>query len=283
MKTFVYPLVVIVWWGVSGCKDLGDGDATRNGIDARLLGNWYRFDTLSRTTPGPRLVMDGMQIRSDRTIAPLGIEFSTGNVSLIEGGDLKQILVASEGLLVLQFFAPPDLATDTLMYTFAGNALVLRDRFLQRQLVYHRTALGSRLTAPVQVTVRVDLDGMPVQSPPVAAIVPAYISKLGASQLQFSSAVPDGWITITIDDFAGIGTYAIGPRKAALVLSAGDVVINLPNDTSFPGWVTIDRYDETANQCTGRFEFTARQQLLPGDPPFVRNLRNGVFSVPLYR
>lgn len=282
MKTFVYPLVVMLLWGISGCKDLGEGDATRYGIDARLLGNWYRFDTLSLTSPGPRLVLDAMQIRSDMTIAPLGIEFSTGNVALVERGELKQMLAASGGLLVVTHVAHPDIVTDSLMYAFTGNALVLTDRFATRRFVYHRTVLGSRLTDPVQVTVRVDLDGAPVQSPQVATIVPAYVGK-AASRLQFSSTFPAGWVTITIDDFAGTGTYTIGPSKAALKLFAGDVVITLPNDTSFPGTITIDTFDEVTNRCAGRFEFTAQLRLLPGDPPFVRHLRNGVFSVPLYR
>ncbi len=269
-------LLFLMLMGIAGCQDFGD----TYDVDPHLLGDWYRFDTLTVAQPSPRVAFNGMRINADRTIQPLGIEFETGRVALMEGDVIRHILNGTRGLLVVQYFAPPDLATDSMSYAFANETLVLSHRYTRS--AYSRTRLGSVLARPEHVIVTLTIDGVRTESPRIGRVIPAYVSKLPGTRIQLFSVIPDGSLTIEVDDFNGAGTYPIAPGKGVLRLFSGDVVFTLSADSLSSGTIHIDQYDEVAGRCSGRFAFTARMWVPPNDPPIVRQLGDGYFAVPLY-
>lgn len=266
-------LFSLMFIGVAGCQDFGDA----YDVDPRLVGDWYRFDTLNLA---PGINLDGMHITPEGMIQPLGIELATGRLAVMEGEEVKHILLAKDGLLVVQHVAPPDIATDSLRYLVAYNRLVLSDTY--RSIVYRRSQLGSVVTHPEEVILSVGINDTPVQSPRVWPRVPAFVRRLSASAVQLCADIPGGQIRIEVEPFSGAGSYSIGAGKGVLSWWLGDVALQLRTDSLSTGTIHIDLYDEVARRCSGRFAFSARWQGLPSDPPIVRHLRDGYFSVPLY-
>lgn len=279
MKTTVSKIVILILFVFVACKDEGRLGPVYD-VDPRLLGDWYYFDTLGLAQPSPKIALRGMRINADKTIQPLGIEFSTGRLALIENGHVKYVLHANEGLLVVQYFAPPGIATDSLYYTFGGNTLILTQRYFSS--IYQRTSLGSYLATPEQTTMVVAVDSALVRSPSVGTVVPVYVSRLQTSQLQFNAVIPNGVLRIDINSFGGVGNYAIGAGNGVLMLIDGDVAFLLTTDSLSTGTIDIDQYDETSGRCSGRFAFTARLPVPPNDPQIIRRLSGGSFSAPLY-
>jgi hypothetical protein len=280
MKTIMSKFIILILLGFVGCKDEGKLGLEHD-VDPLLVGDWYYFDTLGLAQPSPKITLHGMRVNADKTIQPLGIEFSTGRLALIENGRMKYILHANEGLLVIQYFAPPDIATDSLYYAFGNSTLILTQRYFTS--IYQRTNLGSYLATPEQTTMVVTIDSTVVRSPSVGTAVPVYVSRLQASRLQFNAVIPNGVLKVDIDSFAGVGNYAIGAGKGTLLLIDGDVAFYLTTDSLSAGTIEIDQYDEVSGHCSGRFAFTARLPVPPNDPQIIRRLSGGSFSAPLYR
>ncbi len=280
MKTSKSIFVILILIGFIACKDEGRLGPQYD-VDPRLVGDWYNFDTLGLAQPSPKIALRGMHINTDKTIQPLGIEFSTGRLALIESGNVKHILHANEGLLVVQYFAPPDIATDSLYYAFESNTLILTQRYFSN--TYQRTSLGAYLATPEQTTMVVTIDSALVRSPTVSTVVPVYVSRLQSSQLQLNAVIPNGVLKINIDSFGGVGNYAIGAGNGVLMLFSGDVGFYLTTDSLSAGTIDIDQYDEATGRCSGRFAFTVQLPVPPNDPQIIRRLSGGSFSAPLYR
>jgi hypothetical protein len=221
-----------------------------------------------------------MRITAEKTIRPLGLEFPTGRLALMESNELKYILHAKDGLLVVQYFAPPDITIDSLRYTFQNNTLVLTDRYSSQ--TYRPIMVGSQLTEPIQAVMNVTIDSTRVRSLRVAPVVPVYLSKLHPSHLQFHAVIPDGSVRIDLQGFTGVGSYALGPGDGLLMLIDGDVVFTFTTDSLATGIMSIDEYDEATSRCAGRFAFTVRTPG-PHGPPITRQLSEGSFSAPVYR
>lgn len=278
MKTRLFCIVIML--SFAACKDEGRVDHAYD-VDPRLVGDWYDLDTLALAQPSPRFVLRGMRISAERTIQPLGIEFSTGRLALMETDQPKHILHANGGLLVVQYVAFPDIGIDTLHYAAQHNTLVLTDRYSTQ--IYRRISVGSQITEPLQAIMDVTIDSVRVRTPRVAAVVPVYVSRLQPSHLQFQAAIPNGFLRIDIRGFSGVGSYAIGPGDGVLMLFSGDVAFMFATDSSSPGTMSIEEYNEATNHCAGRFAFSARLPVPPHDPPIIRRLTDGSFSAPVYR
>jgi hypothetical protein len=255
-----------------GCKDEGN---LSNEVDSQLLGEWYYLDTMNISYPAPTVSFRGMRINADKTIHPLGVETANGKVALIENAPTKELLVGNGGVLVIRYFSAPDISQDTSNYRFEGDRLILSGKYTTS--TYHRTHLGSMFNAPTQSELRFTMDSVEFRSPNVAAILPAFVSRVSSSVLRLDATVPNGWITIQMDAFNGPGTYQIGTNKGILTIFSGDVVFSLTTDSVATGTIAIDQYDEGSQRCSGRFGLTVRRGTM------VRQLRDGTFSVPVYR
>ncbi|MBI5475059.1 MAG: hypothetical protein HY961_22170 [Ignavibacteriae bacterium] len=279
MKALTNRFVILLLLAFLACKDEGSV-VTQYDVDARLVGDWFSLDTLGLGQPSPKIALRGMRINATKIIQQLGIEFSTGRLALIDDGQTKQIVHADDGLLVVQYFAPPDMATDSIRYSFGTNTLVLAQN--HSTTIYKRTSVGSQVANPEQATMSVIIDSVLVRSPSVAAVIPVYVTRWQSTRLQLRSIIPDGTLLIEVDHFVGTGSYTIGAGKGTLMFIDGDVAIRFATDSLSAGTIDIDQYDETAGRCTGRFAFTARLPLPPNYPPNIRRLASGSFSAPLF-
>ncbi|MEK9137644.1 MAG: hypothetical protein AAB393_11020, partial [Bacteroidota bacterium] len=204
-----------------------------------------------------------------------------GRVAVIEEAFPKKLVRANNGVMILQYVAAPGILVDTMQYTVGPDLLILTGRYAST--TYHRTQIGSAITNPIQSILTVNIDSAGVQNPRVAAFPSAYVSKLTESAFKLHSRISGGWITVDVDSFRGTGTYTIAPNKGTYTQWLGDVGLTLRTDSLSLGTIAIDQYNEGTRRCAGRFEFTARLHIRPGDPQIIRRLSNGVFSAPVYR
>jgi hypothetical protein len=267
---FVLPFLL-------GCEDEGNLPE----VDPQLVGDWYYVNTVLVGGPSPNITFHGMHIAANKTIQSLGIEIGTGKAALMEDMYPKELLQATAGVLIVQSFAPPDFRVDTSLYRVDQNILTLTGRYTSS--LYSRTQLGTILGTPIQSTLSVMIDSTEFRSPSVASYPPAFVSRTSNSLLWLYAEIPGGWITIGVDNFAGTGSYLVGTHKGSYTQILGDVRVTFFSDSSSTNTITIDQYNEASKQCSGRFGFTVEHYTPSGDPPLVRWLHDGVFSVPVYR
>jgi hypothetical protein len=255
-----------------GCKDEGNPS---NEVDPQLLGEWYYLDTMAISYPAPTISFRGMRINEDKTIHVLGIETATGKVALIENAPTKELLMGNGGVLVIRYVAAPGMFLDTSNYRVQGDRLILTGRYTN--IAYRRTHLGSMFNTPTRSELGFTMDSIEFRSPNVAALLPAFVSRISSSVLRLDASIPNGWITIDIEPFNGLGTYQIGANKGTLTQFSGDVVFSLTTDSLATGTISVDQYDEVSHRCSGEFGLTV------GRGTMVRQLRDGTFSVPVYQ
>ena len=280
MNMVMFSLVVLTMSTIVGCEDAGTPVSESSDIDPQLFGAWYYLDTLSSAFPRPATAFYGMLITGSDTIRSLGIDIASGRVALLEERPARRLLYAPRGVVVIESDAPGGTIADTMQYRMDRDVLTLTDRY--RSTVYHRTQLGSTFCRPVLSVFTVNIDTVSIHNPTVAAYPSAYVSVLSARALRLLSYVPNGWITIDIGEFSGVGTYAIGPNDGTYMQWLGDYGRSFGTDSLSSGTITIDRYDAAMEHCSGGFAFTARRRGLPGDPVVLHRLSDGVFSVPVY-
>lgn len=256
------------------CNDAGISPAESGKVAPGLVGEWYYLDTMRLPFPSPSIAFSGIQIVQGDTIMPLGIETATGRVALKPEEFPRILLQANGGILVWQVFAPPDLRIDTLRYAVEPDRLTLTDRY--RSTTYYRTRIGVALMNPVQSAFEVEIDGRAERNPNVAAYPSAYVAKPSALNFQLHVLLDNGSVFIEVDNFHGVGEYSIQAEKGRYAEWYGDVVSTF---LSREGTIIVERYDEGNNQCSGRFHMTVTHPTLR----VVHELRNGLFTVPVYR
>jgi len=248
-------------------------------VDPQLVGVWYHIDSVAHAFPSPPVSFEGMEIGSDKTIRSAGIETATGKVALLEGPPMIKLLQANDGLLIIQYQYPPVFMTWSTHYRVEGRSLILDDWY---PYVRNRTRLGFVVARPIQSTLSVMIDSVTCQSPRVSPAPPAYVSKISQSAIRLYADLPHRYMTVDIDSFVGPGTYSIGPNEGNLYEVADDYTFLLATDSLSTGTIVIEEYDEVSNRCSGRFEFVVHKIIGP-QTELLKSLRNGTFSVPIYR
>ena len=250
-------------------------------VDSLLIGEWYYLDTTSVLYPSPTIVFEGMQIAHSDTVRPLGIETETGKVGFIENPTTIILRRASNGVIIMHWYTT-GIVTDSMQYIVQADTLILI-RPGHWLTIFSRTGIDSALAPPIHSDLIVTIDSTIIHNPRVVRSPSAFLSKISASQVKLKSFIPEGWLTVDLDGFMGVGTYDIGPNQGQYTIWMGDVALTLLTDSSATGTITFNEFDETSNRCSGTFSYTARFRSLPSDPYFVRTLTGGSFSLPIYR
>lgn len=252
-------------------------------VDHRLFGEWYRVDVSPMSFPGPESVYRGWSISADGSMRPVGIEGSSGKIGLIETKYAAQIHYAKNGLMVVDYWAHPNLVVDSVKYSIEGGKLILDGSFIEG--AFNKTHEGAVATSPAPSMVSVAVDGVFAENLSIANRVPsAFISKISGTELRLRSEMDGQRMVIYIKQYNGPGAYVIGKNDAAHMRFGTDW-LEPPNytDADSSGIIIIDDCDLTALRCLGNFEFTTGLLASQEDPHIVRHLTEGIFDVPVFQ
>ena len=276
---FVYSFLFLFLIG--SCTKDDNPVLSNDEVDSKLVGEWYLLDSLFNTIPAPTFSLHGMQITSDKKINSLGIEINTGKIKIFDNHRFSSLIKANEGKLVIKYFAPPGIATDTMNYKIDNNNLIVWNQYYST--IYTKTELGFQLFNPTNCNLSVKIDSISNENLKVYYNPSGYISKVTQSELKLISFIKGYEINISINDFIGTGTYEIPYKKGELIYFGGDYILTYYSDSLLVGSITIDLYDETNNVCSGTFNFNATFFEPYVNQTFIYELEEGIFSVPIYK
>ena len=276
MKVVAIIAGILVLLGRMGCKHQEMLWRPTEDVDPKIIGDWYTFDTMAVSHPSPNIACEGMRIAQTGTITSLGIETETGRVVSLDGLT-KTLLRAKEGVLIMEYLAPPIPVVDTMHYDVESSSLTLTRN--QRSINYYRTRVGAKVTELIHSTLTVDIDGVLRHNTGVGVLPLTYFSTPNEHSFILQAHVTGASITIEVDSFHGIGTYNIKPNRGIFRYDGvGDVMgFTFETDSLSDGTITIGEYDRQASCCSGTFEFTGRFS------DETVKLRKGQFSVPVYK
>ena len=260
---------------LSNCSDPVSPDE----VDARLTGEWYFIYNNNSPNPSPETTFTGIQINSDKTINSLGIETNTGKVAVIKYSS-KKIIKANERELIWEYLLGGiGLSTISYNYGFENEKLILSNE--SGSLTYTKTKLGAQLIEPVTCNLSFEKDSIFYENEKISAYPSAYAGKISTSDFFLLNAEMDhAFLRIGINNFNGIGSYAIQYDKFEFGEFHSDVGIILVPDSLSKGEIIITQYDEVNRMCSGTFYFNAA---FPDDPDSVATVfKEGIFTVPIY-
>lgn len=279
-KLHFFNAFLILFLLVSCTKDYNPV-LSKDEVDSKLVGEWYLLDSLSNTIPAPSFSFYGMQITSDKKINSLGVEINTGKIKIFDNHRYSSLLKANEGKLVIEYFAPPGMTTDTMNYKIENNKLIVWNQYYSN--IYTKTELNFQLFNPTDCNLSVNVDSISNENLKVYYNPSGYISKVTESELKLISFIKGYEINISIDSFNGTGTYEIPYKKGELIYFGGDYISIYYSDSLLVGSITIDQYDESNNVCSGTFNFNATFFEPYINQTFIYELEKGTFSVPIYK
>ncbi len=265
----------------SGCQS--PLDVIETDIDPRLIGEWYKVDVSPMAFPGPESVYSGWSIAADGSMHPLGVEGSTGEITLIETQYISEIQHTSDGVMIVEHRAHPILTIDSVEYRIRDEELILQGEFIRG--TYRKTKEGRKVASPVASYLNVTIDGSETENIEITNRVPsAYISKLSGTRLRLRAEMAWQRISIAIDNFEGRGTYIIGKEQGSYSAFGTDWLgVAELTDADSSGTITIDNCDMTVLRCSGSFEFVMRKHVSEYNQNSARHLTDGMFDVPIYR
>lgn len=274
-------LIIVLALGMVGCEKNSNPVSANSDIDARLVGEWLIKDSLSIGYPAPQHAFHGLQITQDKTISELGIEIRSGKVAAFNTAKFRSLIKANDGMLVVEVFAPPDLAIDTMYYDIQGEELLISDGY--REKIYKRTKSGSQVTDPVSFDFSVLIDSVYFRSVEVYPYPASFASRISSADLFITALIPRAHLTIEINDFNGIGNYEIPFGKGRLIIDGGDYIVDFISDSISTGTIAIDHYDEIENTCSGSFSFDVILNPSFHGGSEHKKLEGGNFSLPVYK
>lgn len=269
-----------------GCEKNKTPLSVTSDFDTRLVGEWMLTDSLSTNYPTPSITFYGIQITQDKNISELGIETRTGKVDTLNFSRYLELIKANDGVILVLVPMPPGAGIDTMHYGVKEKELFVSDRYGER--TYERTKLGSQLTDPLSFEFTLMIDSTNFNGLEVYPYPACFASRISSTDL-LVTALLFKWgpleirIEIEISDFIGVGTYQIPFGKGKLIDNEGDYILTYLADSTNIGTISITNYSEIENICAGIFSFDAVLLDYNGGVVSRKKLREGRFSLPIYK
>jgi hypothetical protein len=266
---------------ISNCSD----PVSYSEIDNRLIGEWYLIDTLHNSYPSPNLSFFGIQFNIDNDVKLLGIETSTGRVSIWKD-NYKTLISAKRGILILQYFLNGiGMTTDTSNYSFENDKLIIKSN--HGNTIFKRTGLGVQIFNPLTSNLSVKVDSVIFENDKISNYPSAFIAKYSPSKLLLNATMDSSLLNVNtnittlkiiITNFNGPGNYEILSENGIYFIYYLQFFLQYLSDSVSTGNITITEYNEINNICSGTFYFNAND----GGNGSIE-LKDGIFTVPIYR
>ncbi|MGE3802332.1 MAG: hypothetical protein AB7H80_15055 [Candidatus Kapaibacterium sp.] len=287
-RTQIVLTVLIFSLFAASCGSSTDPDDADNSVDPALVGAWYRISQNSANHPSPKESIRGYQFTAEGEVHELGVRTTTGELAAMNFSQIGDLLRANNNVIVWTAFYPPSLNKDTLQYEVKENRLRLiqvYSPFSSDTTYYERATIDKVITDPILSTFTGTIEGSPVafgnslNSLDIYPHPAAYVSRTSPTKLLISAY--RGWksTSIEIDNFKGVGTYALSPGQEAII-SGDDYIERFLIDSLGLSSVTIDEYDEEKNLCSGTFSLSTQSDAPDGE---TWRVNDGKFSLPIYR
>ncbi|RMI02399.1 MAG: hypothetical protein D6681_10515 [Calditrichaeota bacterium] len=262
-------------------------------MDRRVVGEWVSVSSGTHGAP----YVSGWQITARGQLYDLGVEFSTGRLTRLPNAPVyhfqaldgkfritRQVSEAHEQLL---WEGRYEVTEDQLVLEFQDYRTVRR--------TLQKSQLGAVVTAPLISRLSAMVNGELLRTPEITHSPPATAVKITdntGTHLRIQGWSMDSCemdadaclVELYIADFSGGGAYPTGGASlnhARYLLMVGDAGLEFSTDSTHTGILHIERYDENAGICEGRFEFVGGvPQAGPQVPPV--EVTEGHFQVPIY-
>ncbi len=280
-RRIVFCLAVL--FGMLACSEEENVPTGGWGLDGKLVGYWYRLDTLSYLSRTGQLFHHAFYITPDGLYHQAGVETATGKIDLLPQSWWVRINFAYAGRIGLDWFAPPGGEADTVDYIVDWNRLSVSGSS-PISGIWTRKQPKEKVTEPLDVRFTLQIDGVETSIPGIAPDAGAGIRPTMtfwmSADLEYGHR-PRG-VDIEVPCFNGPGTYVLGWGDGLYNIMDGDLVTTYHTDSLYTGSITIDTYDLQAKRCSGSFEFSMRMYQDRNIPPKLCRFTKGRFSVPIF-